>query len=527
MKKLLLLFLLLFEAAGSRGQYASVLSNYSPAWNDPYYQLAEERSVGYFLSNEEMAFLKVINLARRNRSLFLNTVLIPFGRKHGFSNGLQQLLTVMNDPAPLQPLTPEQFHTIELRKYSTRNTSNIISSAAEGPDQNIIEFRESYTNSVEAVCMLLSGSGAASIRFREQLFQHNNIVAICIRPDASKGKVVLIKLLNEDIRITLSRKLIRDWDWDQYEDIKIASTIYKSTKSDKLLDRFLSQNQISVQNSINRPYADIDQLKDSLEAEDINFTYISYSHSFQIDSNLIKNKNGKRTWEIDYSFIGGGWLKRTEGKQESPVGFNFFFLGRKTNLNGTESIVFEQIKAEDPVPRFTPEHIGQIPDSFNIETFRSVTLGVPITTVPEMAFSITAPYRSTLEKVAAIYSWVNYNIKYDDRGLETNDAAYTTEATLRKRAGVCSGQANLFLDLCKAAGIKAVYIVGHTGKELASSHAWNAVNIEGKWYLADVTWGLRFFLIDPKQFFQTHYPIENRWTLLPEYKSIKDFKAVQ
>ena len=64
------------------------------------------------------------------------------------------------------------------------------------------------------------------------------------------------------------------------------------------------------------------------------------------------------------------------------------------------------------------------------------------------------------------------------------------------------------------------------------NHSWNAVFLNGKWYLSDPTWasGLEnpvsgalkleyikgFFLPNPKLFAVNHYPIEQKWTLLEE-----------
>ena len=64
----------------------------------------------------------------------------------------------------------------------------------------------------------------------------------------------------------------------------------------------------------------------------------------------------------------------------------------------------------------------------------------------------------------------------------------------------------------------------------SANHSWNAVKLDGKWYLCDATWasgivhpfnyGFKFsynnglFLTDPKFFALTHFPIDARWMLL-------------
>jgi transglutaminase/protease-like cytokinesis protein 3 len=49
------------------------------------------------------------------------------------------------------------------------------------------------------------------------------------------------------------------------------------------------------------------------------------------------------------------------------------------------------------------------------------------------------------------------------------------------------------------------------------NHRWNTVNIDGKWYLVDVTLGSLFFLMPPERFLKTHLPEDDSYTLLPDY----------
>ena len=64
------------------------------------------------------------------------------------------------------------------------------------------------------------------------------------------------------------------------------------------------------------------------------------------------------------------------------------------------------------------------------------------------------------------------------------------------------------------------------------NHSWNAVKLEGKWYLCDATWAAgytdmntylfhfdyddKYFLMPPEKFAETHQPVEESWTLLPK-----------
>ena len=107
-------------------------------------------------------------------------------------------------------------------------------------------------------------------------------------------------------------------------------------------------------------------------------------------------------------------------------------------------------------------------------------------------------------QVRAIYSWITRNIKYDkparvDGVTRDNDA----EQVFKNRKAVCHGQAVLFKNLCDELKIKCLVVNGPAkGKfsekeEELEEHAWNAVEIHGKWHLLDCTWGC--MMIDDKK----------------------------
>lgn len=105
---------------------------------------------------------------------------------------------------------------------------------------------------------------------------------------------------------------------------------------------------------------------------------------------------------------------------------------------------------------------------------------------------------SEKEKFDAIFSWVANNISYNYRALNSRKGpkALSIHKILRKRLAVCGDYARLMDTLCGLAGLQNTTVVGYT-KSLYfdvndslyfSRHAWNAVKLENKWYLYDVTW---------------------------------------
>jgi Transglutaminase-like superfamily len=83
------------------------------------------------------------------------------------------------------------------------------------------------------------------------------------------------------------------------------------------------------------------------------------------------------------------------------------------------------------------------------------------------------------EKVKAIHDYVVKHVSYD-----TSYQAYTAYEALANRSAVCQGYALLTYQLLEEAGIESQIVTG-TGN--GQPHAWNLVNIEGKWYHLDTT----------------------------------------
>ena len=113
------------------------------------------------------------------------------------------------------------------------------------------------------------------------------------------------------------------------------------------------------------------------------------------------------------------------------------------------------------------------------------------------------------EKANAIYNWITHNIKYDLKAAKngTQPREHQAEKALKNRRAVCEGYGMLFTDLCRAAGLKAVNIDGYAkdwvfdngDKLYIPRHLWSGVYIDGKWQLADATWGAGYGVLEPSR----------------------------
>jgi len=186
---------------------------------------------------------------------------------------------------------------------------------------------------------------------------------------------------------------------------------------------------------------------------------------------------------------------------------------------------------------------------------------------------LTDPFSSQLLKTRAIFKWITENIAYDNKYFNKYNYKGREPKTYRcdednqeceinkqvwengyvmnvldKGKGVCEGYALLFKKMCTIAGIDAEMVTGYvrtedyevgTAGEL--DHAWNAVRINGNYYLLDPTWaagGCRkdddgkllpfhkhfnnfYWLTPPEDFAKNHYPEDPKWVLLANYSKDK------
>lgn len=175
--------------------------------------------------------------------------------------------------------------------------------------------------------------------------------------------------------------------------------------------------------------------------------------------------------------------------------------------------------------------------------------GYSLTDAMTLTRKLTCALPNDVEKFRAIYKWVCNNIEFDySLYLENKSNRYRlkSEALTKwnddfnkrvfrtlvyERRTVCTGYAFLLRELCAYAAIKCVIVDGYgRTKSKHPNHSWNAVQLNNKWYLCDVTWASgymdmdtmsykkeyneKYFLTDPAEFANTHKPLDNAWSLL-------------
>lgn len=154
-------------------------------------------------------------------------------------------------------------------------------------------------------------------------------------------------------------------------------------------------------------------------------------------------------------------------------------------------------------------------------------------TYPDLAHRLADSFPTEEEKYRVIFRWITENVRYSYAGMK-QDASKAYE----KGYAVCAGYSDLLHEMCEYVGLDCVTITGvakNEGDDLSrkfnelESHAWNAIRINGRYYLCDATWAAgtydkkiqkftkryndHFFLADPVWFGYSHFPKDPKWQL--------------
>ena len=132
-------------------------------------------------------------------------------------------------------------------------------------------------------------------------------------------------------------------------------------------------------------------------------------------------------------------------------------------------------------------------------------------------------------KLKYFYEWIiNWTI------YQSNECDQDFTSVFLLKQSVCAGYSRTFQYLCKKAGIKCTYVPGDTDEP----HAWNLVELNGKYYWVDVTWGdpiyddgtqtlnYHYFMTTDEVLFRTHYTLDGT-VLLSSTDKIDVFKFPQ
>jgi hypothetical protein len=206
---------------------------------------------------------------------------------------------------------------------------------------------------------------------------------------------------------------------------------------------------------------------------------------------------------------------------------------------------------------------GQSGEIHKADSIASLYPGHSLSDLGLLSYNLTGSLSSETSKFRAIYKWVCTNIQGDYELMEycrRNRAKLKGEKLERwskefngiviqtlitRHRTLCKGYAWLVRELALRAGINCEIIPGYArsvrsniGGNGIANHSWNAVMLDGKWYLCDPTWSSgvvtienefnntyhdEYFLSDPEWFVLNHYPLDVKWTLLEHLPALHEF----
>lgn len=138
-------------------------------------------------------------------------------------------------------------------------------------------------------------------------------------------------------------------------------------------------------------------------------------------------------------------------------------------------------------------------------------------------------------RVRAVYTFIASHFAYDVPNMYNWDVKETKQQKiahfLRTGKGICEHYAYTFDSICRQLGMRSYMIGGITrqqGKNDSLPHAWNAVEVDGQWYLFDPTWGAgyvqdgryvphlnyAYYKVNPEAFILSHMPFDPLWQCL-------------
>ncbi len=114
-----------------------------------------------------------------------------------------------------------------------------------------------------------------------------------------------------------------------------------------------------------------------------------------------------------------------------------------------------------------------------------------------LVMALTKNKNGDKEKFDAIFAWVASNISYNYQQYFSSDGSVESNVKriLKNKSGICLDYAALMDSLCALAGLTNVTVYGYVRDNISDvndslffdNHAWNAVKLDGDWFVYDVT----------------------------------------
>lgn len=264
------------------------------------------------------------------------------------------------------------------------------------------------------------------------------------------------------------------------------------------------------------------------------FYIMGYFSSDKVEKIFVGNNsvepvyNNDGSFEAELKIQNDGYHNITlKFSEDKPQSWRFYCDSNESHIVFCEDIAE---RSENSL-----QHIIDIAD-FIVDDY-IVTLGTEeqrqatLEEIAEISAQVCDGLNSDYDKARALSEWVSLNIYYDSDAYNSSVTTKTLSLseTLEEHRSVCGGYANLYAALCQSQGIECYIVQGSVVQnnysfeedvDIAPSHEWNAVVIDGRFIWVDSLWntdnfykngkyiesvqGLKYFDITTEALSQNH-----------------------
>lgn len=185
---------------------------------------------------------------------------------------------------------------------------------------------------------------------------------------------------------------------------------------------------------------------------------------------IIEKEGNKQTYDL------------SQNKLES------FTLG---DSSGKYSVrILENVSGNSYKPIYTKEIDAVLsnPDSVYLASTQTINWSNDMEPIKKAA-ELTKNLKTDAEKVQAIHSYIIKSYTYDFNKAKTVKPGYVPDinSTFKSKNGICYDYSVLFAAMLRSQGIPCKLVKGNTSY-FTEYHAWNEVQVDGKWMVIDTTY---------------------------------------
>lgn len=275
---------------------------------------------------------------------------------------------------------------------------------------------------------------------------------------------------------------------------EIATTVNNFNKVENKQNILAMQNTTTVEPIVNN----------NLDSNQSLFTDKYYYNQLDnyakiIYDGLQENKENMKTgtYKIDFDTKFNNLLNSENGEEKLNIAFqsawnaftydnmDVFYIDIEKLTLTTKTTTIATISTHR-VELSNGNNISYLKDNFNSQSKIQGKLNLLEAMRKEINHQVSR--YDDLEKIRQIHNWIINNVEYDTN--LNSEEPYSISGALTEGKAVCEGYARSFKYLMDEIGIPCVLVSG-TGTNSngeTESHAWNYVELYGKWYAIDVTW---------------------------------------